>query len=249
MQLQLRELSKQYDKNEAFALNNINLKVEEGEFIAVLGLSGSGKSTLIRCINKLINPTSGEVIFENREITKLKGEHLRIYRRNIGMIFQQNNLIPRMNVLTNVLVGRFGNLSLSQIIFKKFPKKDLLLAEEALEKVGLTHYAKRHIKTLSGGQQQRVGIARALIQQPKMILGDEPVSSLDPVTAQEVMSLLKEINLRDQITMIINLHSVELAKLYAKRVIGINQGSVVFDGPPEKLGEKEITQIYKGTNI
>jgi len=246
MQLQLQNLSKQYAKNETFALRDINLQVKKGEFISILGLSGSGKSTLIRCINRIIDPTEGEVYFEGEEITALKGEALRLYRRNIGMVFQNYNLIPRMDVLTNVLVGGFGNLSTSQIIFKKFPKEQLRLAEEALEKVGLSSYANRKVKTLSGGQQQRVGIARALVQQPKVILGDEPVSSLDPVTSEEVMGLLKEINSRDHITMLINLHSVELAKAFSRRIIGINQGEIVYDGPPEGLVEGEINLIYKG---
>lgn len=247
MELQLRNLSKQYNQNEAFALKNVDLEIQKGEFISILGLSGSGKSTLIRCINRLINPTEGEVYFQQNEITKLKGESLRLYRRNIGMIFQQYNLIPRTDVLTNVLIGRFGNLSPSQIIFKRFPQKDIILAEEALEKVGLSNYRSRQIKTLSGGQQQRVGIARALVQQPQIILGDEPVSSLDPVTAKEVMGILKDINRDENITMVINLHSVELAKAFSKRIIGINQGKIVFDGPPEILTEEEISKIYKSS--
>lgn len=245
MQLLIENLSKQYDKKEAFALDNVNLSINQGEFIAILGLSGSGKSTFIRCINRLIEPTAGEIYFEGNKTINLNGEALRLYRRNIGMIFQQYNLIPRMDVLSNVLIGRFGYLPSLEILFKKFPKEDMEKAEEALEKVGLVNFKKRPIKTLSGGQQQRVGIARALIQQPKMILGDEPVSSLDPVTAKEVMSLLQEINEKEKITMIINLHSVELAKSFGKRIIGLNQGKVVFDGPPEALGEAEINGIYK----
>ncbi len=245
MLLQLENLSKQYVKDEVFALKNINLSIKEGEFISVLGLSGSGKSTFIRCINRLINPTEGKVFFEEKEVTSLEGEPLRLYRRNIGMIFQQYNLVPRTDVLTNVLIGRFGNLSVAEILFKKYPKEDIKLAEEALNQVGLSKYTNRQVKTLSGGQQQRVGIARALVQQPKIILGDEPVSSLDPVTAKEVMSLLREINKSKNITMIINLHSVELAKSFSERIIGINTGKIVFDGKPENLDENEINNIYK----
>ncbi|AOY76145.1 phosphonate ABC transporter ATP-binding protein [Clostridium formicaceticum] len=245
MQLIIENLKKHYDKKETFALNNINLDIHQGEFISILGLSGSGKSTFIRCINRLIDPTEGKIYFEGQEITKLKGEALRLYRRNLAMIFQHYNLIPRMKVLTNVLVGRFGYLSPLQILFKKFPQEDLLKAKEALKKVGLSSFVERPIKTLSGGQQQRVGIARALIQEPKIILGDEPVSSLDPVTAKEVMLLLKEINEKEKITMIINLHSVELAKVFSKRIIGLNGGNIVFDGPPSALDEAEINRIYR----
>ncbi|ABR47528.1 phosphonate ABC transporter, ATPase subunit [Alkaliphilus metalliredigens QYMF] len=249
MQLAIKNLSKQYTKGEVFALDNVNLHVEKGEFVAILGLSGSGKSTLIRCINRLIDASQGEICFEEKEIMSLTGESLRLYRRNLAMIFQQYNLIPRMDVLTNVLTGRFGYLSQLYIIFKRFPPECIVKAEESLEKVGLVGFSKRPIKSLSGGQQQRVGIARALIQQPQIILGDEPVSSLDPVTAKEVMGLLQKINEQDKITMIINLHSVELAKIYGKRIIGINQGKIVFDGSPEELCESKINTIYKSDKV
>lgn len=245
MQLQLKNLTKQYNKGETLALDKVNLEINKGEFIAILGLSGSGKSTLIRCVNKLIDNTSGHIYFQGKDVTALKGEALRLYRRNIGMIFQQYNLIPRMDVLTNVLAGRFGYLSLGQILLKRFPKKDISMAQEALKKVGLESFTSRKVKTLSGGQQQRVGIARALIQQPQIILGDEPVSSLDPVTSKEVMGILKEINERENITMVINLHSVELAKAFAKRIIGIKDGQIVFEGTPSELNDEEINRIYK----
>ncbi|AKL94213.1 phosphonate ABC transporter, ATP-binding protein PhnC [Clostridium aceticum] len=245
MQLIIKDLKKHYNKKETFALDHVNLHIDQGEFISILGLSGSGKSTFIRCLNRLIDPTEGEIYFEGQEITKLRGEALRLYRRNLAMIFQHYNLIPRMKVLTNVLVGRFGYLSPLQILLKQFPKEDVEKANEALQKVGLLSFAERPIKTLSGGQQQRVGIARALIQQPKIILGDEPVSSLDPVTAKEIMLLLKEINENRKITMMINLHSVELAKTFSTRIIGLNNGSIVFDGPPSALDEVEINRIYR----
>ncbi|SCY52296.1 phosphonate ABC transporter ATP-binding protein [Alkaliphilus peptidifermentans] len=245
MQLKLENLSKQYNKGEAYALDKVNLDIKEGEFISVLGLSGSGKSTLIRCINRLIDPTDGNIYFEEKEITKLKGEDLRLYRRKIAMIFQQYNLIPRMDVITNVLAGRFGYFSANKIIFKKFKSNEIMEAEAALEKVGLINFTNRQVKTLSGGQQQRVGIARALLQQPKMLLGDEPVSSLDPVTAEEVMKLLWDINKNQGITMVMNLHTVELARAYSKRIIGINKGKIVFDGSPKDLYEIDIKEIYR----
>lgn len=244
MQISIENLSKQYEKGEAFALNNLSLKIEKGEFIAVLGLSGSGKSTLIRLLNQLIKPCSGSIYFEEKNVTNLKGEGLRLYRRNIGMIFQQYNLLLRNSVLTNVLVGKFGYLSPFDIFLKKFPKKDIQQAETMLQKVGLDGYKNRKARTLSGGQQQRVAVARALMQNPKVILGDEPVSSLDPVTSVEIMKLLQKINEEEGITMLINLHSVELAKKFASRVIGINKGRIIFDSSPCKLDEDAIKAIY-----
>ena len=245
MQLKVRNLTKQYEKNEPPALDQVNLDIGAGEFVAVLGLSGSGKSSFIRCINRLVEPTEGIIEFEGQSVTALRREGLRMHRRSIGMIFQHYNLIPRLDVLTNVLVGIFGSMSTTRILLKRFPESGIDEGMKALRKVGMESYGKRKVGTLSGGQQQRAGIARALIQRPKMILGDEPVASLDPVTAKDVMTLLREINEKEGITMIINLHSIEIAKTFATRIIGLNRGRVVFDGPAEALTEEKILHIYK----
>ncbi|KAA0547818.1 phosphonate ABC transporter ATP-binding protein [Bacillus sp. BGMRC 2118] len=242
--LEVIQLQKQYKKSDRPALQDINLTIEQGEFVAVLGLSGAGKSTLIRCINRLVEPSGGDVKYNGESIIGYKGEKLRHYRSSIGMIFQSFNLIDRLSTLTNVLVGSLSNIPLGRALFFLFTKEEKERALLALERVGLKDFAEKRVSHLSGGQRQRVAIARALVQKPKIILGDEPVASLDPITSVSVMSLLKEINEQDRITMIINLHDVKLAKDFATRIIGISNGIVVFDGKPEEITQKDLEDIY-----
>lgn len=242
--LEIKHLEKRYEKNGRPALEDISLTIEKGEFITILGLSGAGKSTLIRCINRLIDPSSGTIEYNGTQILELNGRGLRAYRRSIGMIFQSFNLIDRLSTLTNVLVGRLGYNSPLTASFFQFSQAEKTEAYQALERVGLKEMADRRVSNLSGGQRQRVAIARALLQHPDLILGDEPVASLDPITAKSIMKLLKEINEEDKITMMINLHDVELAKKFATRIIGIANGHVVFNGPPDELREEDLLKIY-----
>jgi phosphonate transport system ATP-binding protein len=242
--LEIKQLQKQYKKSSIPALHNVNFTIDQGEFVAILGLSGAGKSTLIRCINRLVEPTSGDVIWNGENILQYKGEKLRKYRSSIGMIFQSFNLIERLSTLTNVLVGHLGSTPLFRALFFQFTKEEKARAMLALERVGLKDLEDKRVSQLSGGQRQRVAIARALVQNPKIILGDEPVASLDPNTSASVMSLLKEINKQDRITMIINLHDVKLAKEFADRIIGIAGGEVVFDGKPDELTQQDLENIY-----
>ncbi|WP_246939595.1 phosphonate ABC transporter ATP-binding protein [Bacillus pinisoli] len=242
--LEIKELGKKYPKATNSALKKISFTIEQGEFVAVLGLSGAGKSTLIRCINRLVDPTSGDIIWNGVSILSYRGESLRKYRSSIGMIFQSFNLIERMSTITNVLVGFLGAIPLWRGLFFQFSKEEKRQALHALERVGLREFADRRVSKLSGGQRQRVAIARSLVQKPKIILGDEPVASLDPNTSTQVMSLLREINEQDQITMMINLHDVKLAKEFATRIIGIANGEVVFDGKPDELTQEDLENIY-----
>ncbi|BCJ87987.1 phosphonate ABC transporter ATP-binding protein [Effusibacillus dendaii] len=241
----IQDLKKKYAKSPRPALDGINLTVEKGEFIAVLGLSGAGKSTLIRCINQLVLPTSGEILWHDQPVLGKRGKALRAYRRQVGMIFQNFNLIDRLSVLQNVLAGRFGTTPMWRVLLQQYTREDLQIAEEALLRVGMVEFKRVRADQLSGGQRQRVAIARALAQKPELILGDEPISNLDPVTAVDVMELLKSINEKEGITMILNLHSVEIAVQYANRIIGIANGQVVYDGSPEGLSETVLAQIYK----
>ncbi|RKD24038.1 phosphonate ABC transporter ATP-binding protein [Ammoniphilus oxalaticus] len=244
MLLQVDRLKKKYAKSTSPALKDISFSVAEGEFIAILGLSGAGKSTLIRCINRLITPTQGTIRWLGKDITIASGKDLTMYRRSIGMIFQTFNLVGRLSVLTNVLVGRLGYMPVWRAFLFRYKTSDIKAAEHALERVGLFHVRDKRADQLSGGQQQRVAIARALVQQPILMLGDEPVASLDPMTSKSIMDILQMINRKDKITMMVNLHDVELAKQYATRVLGISRGKIVFDGPPEKLTYEELNNIY-----
>ncbi len=236
--LEIKNLNKSYDGH-ILALNNLSLQVKEGDFIILLGLSGSGKSTLLRCINRLIEPSSGLIYFREQNILPLKGIELRHYRRQIGMVFQQFNLVKNLTVLTNVLTGRLGyHSSLSA-----FNKADYELAMQNLEKVGLQNFADKKVKFLSGGQQQRVGIARALMQKPSLILADEPVASLDPATADSIMQYLGEIN-QEGITIICSLHFLTLARRYGNRVLALKEGKKVFEGTPDQIDNFRFKEIY-----
>lgn len=226
------------------ALKGINLEISDGEFVAIIGLSGAGKSTLLRSINKIHPITSGSLFIDDTDISLIKGKELRLLRRSIGMIFQSFNLVKRSTVFTNVLSGRVAYHSTMKTLFGLYPKEDKLLALQSLETMGILEKAFMRADQLSGGQQQRVALARALTQQPKLILADEPVASLDPITTLQVMDDFKRINKEFGITIIANMHHVDLAIKYATRIIGIKAGEVVFDGPSSKVDEALLVEIY-----
>lgn len=239
--IELVEVSKRY-RNDVLALRPTTLTVEAGEFVAVMGPSGAGKSTLVRTINGLEAPSGGAVRVGGVEVGP---RTVRAVRSRVGMVFQGFNLVDRLSVTTNVLTGRLSRRSWLGSVLYLFREEDLRVAHEALERVGLVDKAWERADRLSGGQRQRVGIARALAQRPEVILADEPVASLDPVTAREIMALLREINRRDGITVVVNLHQPELIRAYADRVIGMNAGAIVFDGPPGALDGTALNRIYR----
>src|SRR6266496_1052808 len=241
--LKVENLTKVYP-NGTQALKNVSFEVKDGEFLAVIGLSGSGKSTLLRCINRLIEPTSGKIYWNDDDITAASGADIRKVRRQIGMIFQQFNLVKRSSVLTNVLSGRLGSVSPWQSMIGRFPPEEYSRALGNLQRVGIPEKAHQRSDTLSGGQQQRVAIARALMQDPILMLADEPVASLDPATSHSVMKYLEEINQQDGITVLCNLHFLSLARRYATRVIALKGGQIVFDGLPADIDEQRFREIY-----
>ncbi|MCL7419712.1 MAG: phosphonate ABC transporter ATP-binding protein [Methylobacter sp.] len=241
--ISLRNVTKTYP-NGYCALKNINLDIAAGEFIAILGPSGAGKSTLLRAINALDPASGGEISIGSEVLTP---RNRRRVRAHVGMVFQQFNLVDRLNVMTNVLIGRLAERGWLSSLFYLFPKSDFQIAEAALREVDLLDKAWSRADKLSGGQQQRVGIARALAQQPKLILADEPIASLDPKSSEDVLALLRKICTEKGITVVVNLHQVEYAKQYADRVIALNAGSVVFDGSPEHLSPSKLAAIYGTT--
>ena len=243
--LRLENISKTYSDG-VEALKNISFNVEKGEFIAVLGQSGSGKSTLMRCINRLVEPTSGKIFLDGQEITGADARQLRVLRRKIGMVFQDYNLVKRSSAIANALAGCLGRVSPWASLFGHFPRDEKERAQEKFMRMGLGHKTFQQAGFLSGGQQQRVGIARALMQNPAIILADEPVSSLDPAAARSIMETLRDVNKRDGVTIICNLHMPQLAKEFGRRIIGLNRGRIVFDGPPENY--KDDQAIY-GTAV
>lgn len=228
------------------ALKDINLTIEQGEFVAIIGLSGAGKSTLIRTINRMHDITDGTLTVDGVNVMELKGARLRQFRRNIGMIFQSFNLVTRTTVIKNVLTSRVPELPFWRALLGAYPKKDKLEALEALDKVGILDKAFVRADQLSGGQQQRVALACTLAQNPKIILADEPVASLDPVTAKQVMDDFRRINREMNISVLINIHHVDLALQYADRVIGIKAGEVVYDGPASEVNEAVLAEVYGG---
>ena len=241
--LEVKNLVKVYD-NRVLALDDVSFSVQPGQFLAVIGLSGSGKSTLLRCINRLIEPTSGQIIFKGTDIATAPQEELRRIRRRIGMIFQHFNLVLRSSVLTNTLSGRLGYVNPAWSLINRFPKDDVKRARENLERVGIGAKASVRADALSGGQQQRVGIARALMQNPEILLADEPVASLDPVLAHSIMNILKTLNREDNITVICSLHFLDLVQRYADRAIALNEGKLVFDGLPHEIDDERFREIY-----
>ncbi len=228
------------------ALDNVSFTVEDGEFLVIIGLSGSGKSTLLRCINRLVTPTEGRIVWNGRDITAAGRQELRMIRREIGMIFQHFNLVKRLSVEKNVLTGRLGYLSPFQSLLGRFPPEVREQARAAMERVGIADLAQKRADELSGGQQQRVGIARALMQNPKMILADEPVSALDPVLAHNILQHLEALN-REGMTILCSLHYLDLVQRYATRVIGLREGRIVYRGTREeirRMTDEEFKEIY-----
>jgi phosphonate transport system ATP-binding protein len=243
--LQIRNLDKAYVAGKP-VLRGINLTIEGNGITAIIGPSGTGKSTLIRCINRLVEPTSGEILFEGKDLVKLNRGELRAARSRIGMVFQEYNLVERLSVMENLLTGTLGKTPALKAFFRRFDPDDIRRAWEMLEVVGLTGFANARADSLSGGQRQRVGISRAVMQHPALLLADEPTSSLDPKTSVEIMELLARISDSKGIPVIINMHDVDLAKRFASRIIGMSGGHVVYDGGADGLTDAVLKEIYGG---
>lgn len=243
--LTIQGLTKAY-KPGVPVLKGIDLEFCESGLTAIIGPSGTGKSTLIRIINRLVNPTTGSILFKNEDLAKIEGRQLREARRRIGMVFQEYNLVERLTVMENLLTGRLGYISPFKAWLRKFSAADIEQAYQLLDVIGLGSFANQRADSLSGGQRQRVGIARALMQNPEILLADEPTSSLDPKTSVEIMELLKHQGLEKNIPVLVNIHDVELGRRYADRIIGMTGGYVVFDGAPEQLTDDHLKLIYGG---
>lgn len=241
--IEIKNVSKVFD-NGVVGLKNIDLTINKGEFVCIIGLSGAGKSTLLRSLNRLNDITDGEILINNEFLTNANSKQLRQMRRNIGMIFQQFNLVRKNTVQKNVISGRLGYYNNWQTLFGLFTKEDYDRTEKALEKVGLADKLKVRSDSLSGGQQQRVSIARTIVQEAELILADEPVSALDPVTSETVMNDFKRLNEEANRTIIINIHSVSLARKYASRIIGMRDGEIVFDGTASEATDAKLSEIY-----
>ena len=241
--LKVEHLTKVYDGG-VVALEDVSFEVDAGDFLAIIGLSGSGKSTLLRCINRLVEPTEGRITWNGEDITTASQEELRRIRRRIGMVFQHFNLVHRSKVTTNVLSGRLGYTNPAMSLINRFPRKDNTRARDELERVGLADRSHHRADELSGGQQQRVGIARAMMQQPEMILADEPVASLDPVLAHSIMQYLEQINKELDVTVMCSLHFLDLVHRYGKTVIALNDGKLVFAGTPAEIDDEKFKEIY-----
>jgi phosphonate transport system ATP-binding protein len=242
--LEVRDLHARYGGSGPDILKGISFTVEENDFFAIIGPSGAGKSTLIRCINRLVEPSAGEVILNGTDITKLAQRQLRAVRRNIGMIFQEFNLVDRMSVMDNVLSGRLGYTGNLRSLMRLFPSADVQRALELLDKVGLGDQVDKRADQLSGGQRQRVGIARALMQSPKFLLVDEPTSSLDPKIARDVMGLIKQMALELKVPTLCNIHDVHLALEFCNKIIGLQDGVMKFEGTPEQADKRALDDIY-----
>ena len=241
--LRLENLEKRYPTGD-LALKGVNLEVPRGQVMALIGPSGAGKSTLIRCVNRLVEPTAGRVFLGDVELAHLGSSELRRARTRMGMIFQEYALVERLSVMENVLSGRLGYVGFWRSYFRKYPQSDVDEAFKLLERVGLDHMVDKRADELSGGQRQRVGICRALIQNPDLLLVDEPTASLDPKTSRQIMRLICELCEERQLAAIINIHDVLLAQMFARRIVGLQLGSIVYDGPPDKLSPDVLTQIY-----
>lgn len=240
--LRIEDLGKRFGGKAALA--GVSAEIADGSFVGVIGRSGAGKSTLLRCINRLVDPSEGRIMFDGKTITSLKGQALRDWRSSCGMIFQQFNLAGRLDVLTNVMMGRINSIALLPALLKAWPEAEKLRALAALERLDLGGFAAQRAESLSGGQQQRVAIARTLVQNPRLILADEPVASLDPRNTRIVMDALRNLNRERGITVLCNLHSLDLARSYCGRLIGMREGRVVFDGPPEALTDAAVIDLY-----
>ncbi len=241
--LEIKNLTKIYEGGTQ-ALYDVSFTVKPGEFLAVIGLSGSGKSTLLRCINRLIEPTDGQIIWNGEDITAASQDELLRIRRKIGMIFQHFNLVTRSRVITNVLAGRLGYVNPAMSLLNRFPKSDMDMALNQLDRFGIADQAYKRADELSGGQQQRVGIARAMMQEPEIILADEPVASLDPVLAHSIMQYLDTINKEDGVMVLCSLHFLDLVHRYADRAIALNEGKLMFDGSPKDIDDAKFKEIY-----
>ena len=243
--LVIRGLRKEYRAGVP-VLRDVSLEIGGTGMTAIIGPSGTGKSTLIRCINRLVDPTAGEILFGGQDLAQLRGRPLREARRRIGMVFQEYNLVEWLSVIENLLCGRLGYVPVWRAWLRRFPPQDVARAFDLLDAVGLGDFATRRADALSGGQRQRVGIARAIMQDPELVLADEPTSSLDPKTSVEIMDLLARLARERGIPVIVNIHNVDLARRFAQRIVGMSQGSIVFDGPPADLQESHLLAIYGG---
>lgn len=241
--LRLQGLKKQYRTGD-LALQGVDLEVPDGQVMALIGPSGAGKSTLIRCVNRLVEPTEGKVYLGDLELTNLSRRKLRKARRRMGMIFQEYALVERLTVMENVLSGRLGYVGFWRSWFRRFPPADVREAYRLLDRVGLMEMADKRADQLSGGQRQRVGICRALIQDPELLLVDEPTASLDPKTSRQIMRLINELCSERKLAAIINIHDVMLAQMFAQRIVGLERGAIVYDGPPDNLTPEVLTRIY-----
>ena len=241
--LKLENLTKRYSTGD-LALQGVDLEIPDGQVLALIGPSGAGKSTLIRCVNRLVEPTDGSATLNDENLTKLSSRALRRARRRMGMIFQEYALVERLTVMENVLSGRLGYVGFWRSYFRKFPKDDVKEAFRLLDRVGLLEMADKRADELSGGQRQRVGICRALIQNPDLLLVDEPTASLDPKTSRQIMRLINELCAERGLTAIINIHDVLLAQMFSQRIVGLALGKIVYDGSPEGLTPEVLTQIY-----
>ncbi len=242
--IDVKDIKKTYETGEE-AINGVTFSMDPNEFVSVIGPSGGGKSTLLRCINRLVEPTSGSIVFDGIEMTKLNTKMLKLTRRRIGMIFQEFNLIDRLSVLTNVLCGRLGSTSLLRSLLKKFHKADVEKAKDICERVGLKDHIYKRADELSGGQRQRVGIARALIQEPDFLLVDEPTSSLDMRIQEEILDLIYNLCKEEKVPALVSLHDVKLAVEYSNRILGLQDGLLVFEGTGDELDRKMLNMIYK----
>ena len=241
--LKIDQLSKTYENGTA-ALRDVSFSVKAGEFVVILGKSGSGKSTLMRCINRLVEPSSGSIFLDGEEVTGATPKRLRELRKKTGMIFQQYNLIPRYSVKSNALMGRLASTLSIASMMNCFSGQDVARSCEVLDRLGLSDKYAHRSEELSGGQQQRVGLARALMQRPKLILADEPVSSLDPVSSRQIMELLAEFNEKEGVTLLCNLHLPALALKFSSRILALSEGRIIYDGPAGDLSEVELTSLY-----
>lgn len=241
--LEVNHVSKQFGRD-ALALSDVNFSVNEGEFVSIIGPSGAGKSTLLRCINRMIDATSGEIIFDNMDVTNLKKKDLKKVRTKIGMIFQHYNLVNRLSVIENTLHGNLGKKSTLAGVLGLYSQEEKEQAVKILHVLGLDEHIYKRADQLSGGQKQRVGIARALIQSPRMLLCDEPIASLDPNSAKIIMDHLRNISITMGITVLVNLHQVDVALKYSDKIIGVNHGEIVYNGSPKNITKEDIQRIY-----
>lgn len=243
--LRISNLVKSYGNADP-VLKGLDLAVPGESMVAVIGASGAGKSTLLRCINRLVEPTSGTIELNGVKLTELKGKSLRLARRRIGMVFQSFNLVDRLTVMENIQSGRLGYIPLWRAALRRYPKADIRRAFELMERVGIAHYANKRADALSGGERQRVGVVRALMQQPEILLADEPTASLDPKTSEQIMALLRALSRELHLPVLINIHNVAEAKTYTDRIVGMRYGRIIFDDEPAKLDAAAMERIYSG---